>query len=383
MTTLTYNLKNKNDSSDQFYLDLKNFTNEVLSYPDPLLKEATESMKSVYANKLGFTVRTQSEYLFELLMLGIFWSNYHTMAIPSSQLKLRGLKTLFRMRKRFQQVKPAIDTVRGLLISRLRTKNNNEEKLTLNQKSLDTLLLFLEASGDYWEEAKRLREWQLVINDLNDIDKSIILQNVLQFAEWFQTQAAKLLGDYTENVDPFIKQNKSAYNNREDRLLCLRVPNEYHLNMVGAQIMNEALLADYKSTKNKVVLIPTCMCSISENRCKAKNTDLVRECIGCNKDCNIGRIKQSLQSESHSVFLIPHSSNFSRFLRRWEGQTDTALIGVACVPNLIMGGYEMQSLHIPSQCVFLDYCGCQKHWSPAQGIPTNLNLHKLHFVLNQ
>lgn len=383
MTTLTYNLKNKNDSSDQFYLDLKSFTNEVLSYPDPLLKIVTENMKSVYADKLGFTVRTQSEYLFELLMLGIFWHNYHTMAIPSSQLKLWGLKTLFRMRKRFQQIKPAIDIARGLLISTLKEKNSNEEKLPLNQKSLDTLLLFLEASGDYWEEAKRLREWQQVIDELNDIDKSIILKNVSQFAEWFQTLATRVLGDYTENVDPFIKQNKSAYNNREDRLLCLRVPNEYHLNMVGAQIMNEALLADYESTKNKVMLIPTCMCNVSENKCKAKNGDLVRECIGCNKDCNIGRVKQSLRSESHSVFLIPHSSNFSRFLRKWEGQTDTALIGVACVPNLIMGGYEMQSLHIPSQCVFLDYCGCQKHWSPAQNIPTNLNLNKLHLVLNQ
>jgi uncharacterized protein len=36
----------------------------------------------------------------------------------------------------------------------------------------------------------------------------------------------------------------------------------------------------------------------------------------------------------------------------------------------------MKRLNIASQCVFLDYCGCKKHWD-NDGTPTTLNLQQL------
>ncbi len=35
---------------------------------------------------------------------------------------------------------------------------------------------------------------------------------------------------------------------------------------------------------------------------------------------------------------------------------------VACLLNLVQGGYEMRELNIPAQCVLLTFCGYQKHW---------------------
>jgi hypothetical protein len=208
-----------------------------------------------------------------------------------------------------------------------------------------------------------------------------IWRSTLRFTEWFETQAKTDLGSYTTNVEAFINQNAGFYAQREDRLLCIRARNEYHLNMFGAQIMNKALFKNYFSTQKKVVLLPVCMRSVSNDECKARISGLVRECVACSSDCNIGKIKREIADERHRVYIIPHSSDFSRFLRQWQGQSDTALIGVACVPNLIMGGYEMQSLNIPAQCVFLDYCGCQKHWNPERAIATNLNINKLKDIL--
>ena len=51
---------------------------------------------------------------------------------------------------------------------------------------------------------------------------------------------------------------------------------------------------------------------------------------------------------------------------------NTGYIEVACVLNLLEGGYAMKNLELPAQCVFLDYCGCINHWHPL-GTPTNLN----------
>jgi hypothetical protein len=96
------------------------------------------------------------------------------------------------------------------------------------------------------------------------------------------------------------------------------------------------------------------------------------KCISCSKNCEINNIQNSLKTKVTETYLIEHSSDFSEFLKFWKNQNKTGIIAVACVLNLLKGGYEMQSLNIPSQCVFLDYCGCKKHWHD-KGIPTNLN----------
>jgi hypothetical protein len=80
------------------------------------------------------------------------------------------------------------------------------------------------------------------------------------------------------------------------------------------------------------------------------------------------------------VQIIPHASNFSRQLEQWKDQTGVGLIASACVLHLLQGGYEMKKLGIPSQCVFLDYCGCKRHWH-EEGISTDLNLNQLQCIL--
>jgi hypothetical protein len=67
-------------------------------------------------------------------------------------------------------------------------------------------------------------------------------------------------------------------------------------------------------------------------------------------------------------------------LAHWANQKDTALVGVACVLNLLTGGYEMKRLNIQSQCVFLDYCSCKNHWD-KKGVPTSMNINRLKQIL--
>lgn len=74
--------------------------------------------------------------------------------------------------------------------------------------------------------------------------------------------------------------------------------------------------------------------------------------------------------------LIRHSSSFSKWLEPWSKQRKTGLIGVACVLNLLTGGFEMKRLGIPSQCVFLDHSGCRKHWKSK--CPSQLNINHVY-----
>ena len=74
--------------------------------------------------------------------------------------------------------------------------------------------------------------------------------------------------------------------------------------------------------------------------------------------------------------MVPHSSGFSRWLARWQEDPKVGVAAVACMMNILAGGYEMRARRIASQCVPLDYPGCQKHWT-RDGVPTSVNEERL------
>lgn len=47
---------------------------------------------------------------------------------------------------------------------------------------------------------------------------------------------------------------------RKDVIFCVSRRAEYHLNMVGAEIMNRAYRERFIKTPKKAVLLPACMC---------------------------------------------------------------------------------------------------------------------------
>ena len=83
-----------------------------------------------------------------------------------------------------------------------------------------------------------------------------------------------------------------------------------------------------------------------------------------------------MRSLGAAVYLVPHSTGFSRWLERWQSTPEYGVVAVACLLNILPGGYEMRARGIASQCVPLDYPGCQRHWH-SQGIPTCLNENRL------
>lgn len=56
------------------------------------------------------------------------------------------------------------------------------------------------------------------------------------------------------------------------------------------------------------------------------------------------------------------------------------IIGVACILNLLSGGWKAKKLGYLPQCVLLYYCGCNGHWD-GEGIVTGLNENKLQATL--
>lgn len=379
MYPITYSIKDYPGNSKFFYQDIKKVTDIVLSKANLCLKGEVENYIK-YIQDAGIeNCRSYNEYMLEAIMLGVLWRNYEGNVVKTNVWVTNVLYKLYEMRNSNAKLKPIVDRTRGLMISSLLYHTHDSIVLGYSYKSFQRLLNWLDATGEFSEEVKRMNGWLVYTSKLDHQAIYRLIQTTYGFAKLFEEICNEVLGVYTTNVRIFLADAKSEYKHREDFAMATRKEVEYHLNMVGAEILNRELKNKFDQTKQKVVLLPTCM-GLNNGTCRSQVKGLERRCIGCNAECNIGKVNQKLKAYNVDTYLIPHSSDFTRFLRRWKDYPDVALVGVACVLNLLKGGYEMIDLGIASQCVYLDFCGCKKHWS-KDGFSTSLNMNQLFNVL--
>jgi hypothetical protein len=200
-----------------------------------------------------------------------------------------------------------------------------------------------------------------------------------EFTQWFEKRSVEVLGKYTENVESFLKNSGKFYQWREDRISCTRSRLEYHLNMVGAELLNRAFRNKYEHTNTKVVLLPGCMRGKLPNECEAKRVREGLICQGCLPECHVNQLREMGKKRGFDVYIIPHASDLSLWGPR-KGRPAPGVVASACVTTLVEGGWELKRYDVPAQCVLLDYCGCKKHWH-RDAIITELNIRELKRIL--
>lgn len=362
-----YSLRNQRENSDKFYTDLDSFTSRVLNKG---LSELHSPLNN-YKNSIRISPPDE-EILLDMITLGVLWKEYAGLNFPYLGLKSLCLKFLFGLRKH-KKLKQYADGLRGKLAGKwLVSPVKKVPETTLS--NLKRLELFLLSTCEFREELKRITGISEYLAKKEEPEASAELHKIISFGEWFTRNASFYLGSYTSGVNGFLKSHPQKYKGKEDYFFCGRKESEYHLNMVGAQIMNRTLAGDFGQTKEKILLLPTCMASKGTG-CRAERVNGDLSCRHCSASCNISIATKEMSSKGIRTVLISHSSSFSKWLEPWSNQKRTGLIGVACVLNLLTGGFEMKRLGIPSQCVFLDHSGCSKHWQGK--CPSELNINQV------
>ncbi len=374
VTESPYNLRAEGNS-DEFYRKAEQAADLCQQKLKPMCKALLQKFTSHIVSDNIEALRTEDEYFIELIIAGIFIKRYLQSAIHSSPFVLLCLSMLARLRS-ISALKPVIDSIRGYLLSPPKNMRTVSEQNALSLSQFKSLLRYLNASGDFSLESDRLNNWyRFLIKNRHLLPEfySICTRLVTQF----EKETSVIFSNYTSPVDEFINKKATFYHNREDCIFCTRPPIEYHLNIVCAEILNRSFRKDFDTTTKKIVLLPTCMRN-NRNVCKA-TSGADKKCQKCSNDCTIGQVTRLCEKYDVETRLIPHSSDFSDTLKLWQNKPATGLVGIACILNLLKGGYEMRKLAIPSQCVFLDWAGC-KHWT-QNGIPTNININRLFSIL--
>jgi hypothetical protein len=375
---LTYSLRSNHANSDAYYQSISAFRLEVL-------EQSLERVPALLADFLSWSERSansmprkQEEAVFELITLGVLWRIYSGSAVASRNGVRRLLSWLTGMRKKSRLLKPVVDLLRGWLSSLLSFYKKSEFKIAEpNLVNLDILLEWLAASGEFSEDVKRLSDWRAYLADQVPDAITAALQKCMNLAEWFEILSLERLGEYTSNVDRFLVEIHPNYRWREDNLFTGRQRVEYHLNMLGTEILNHSLREGFNNTAMKIVIAPPCMKAKRDEDCLATPTPYGDLCANCTPGCHVNQLTRLGQKHGFQVFIIPDElKTFSGDAREPSAQRSFGVVGISCPLTNAPGGWEMQRIGVPAQGLLLDYCGCSYHWH-KDGIPTNINFQQL------
>lgn len=375
---ITYSLSPKNINSNQYYCDIKFLADETLFYGEKNLRQVIKDfMNYISANKFE-TLRNIEEYILEALIIGVLWGVYSNNAKVLTKTNEKILLRLLSLRENEGKMKVYADIIRGFFSTIFLTQKSEDEidVSFLNFKKLKSWLI---ASGEFNEETKRFSNWESYFKILPEEELVNILKSLINYGKWFKNKSEQIVGKYTSNVDPFLQKQKHTHKFKEDIIFTGRQKIEYHLNMVGAEILNRAYKNDFLKTKNKKLLIPICMRYNGEKQCKATVAEDGYICRHCTKECNVNKLSEMGTRFGFEVLIIKHGS--SAFRDKNVNYGEVGIVGVACLLNLLEGGFTARRLNLAPQCIILDYCGCKKHWD-NNGIITDINMRKLKEVLD-
>ena len=237
--------------------------------------------------------------------------------------------------------------------------------------------------GEFEEEIRRLEVWKDYLSQTPVERQQEWLENIVSLAGWFEDASREVLGNYTLNVETFLAQAHPGYRWREDFIFTGRQRVEYHLNMVGTEIMNRSFRAEFLRADRKLIFVPPCMAAPKDGKCQATGTPYGERCAGCTPTCQVHQVTKLAEKLGIEVFMIPDS--FSPLASSDGAGLEHArvgVVGVSCPLTIVSGGYEMKRMGIPAQGLILDHCGCSWHWDPGGGIVTEINMRQLKGILD-
>ncbi len=374
MNAPTYTLRPSGAPPELYLKQVARLADEVLEAGEAL-RPIVESYGAWIEETGREARRSHAEYLLEALALGVLWRARGTDATRREGVGRRFVDALAAHRRAGgARVR---DGSTSLILSLDAPYEPGSPAPTL--RDLDRLLTWLVASGEYDDEVARLEGWEAFLR-ADPASAEETLAELVAFAIGFEAWSDHALGIFTAGVQRFFRDDLPRRRWREDTVQCARRRVEYHLNMVGAELLNRAWREAFLACERHVVVMPGCMRSRPDAACAAERSALDLRCTGCTKGCAVLSATRVARRAGADAVAVVHGSDFSRFLRspalRGGG---VGVVGVACVPGLLGAGWRAHATGLPAQCVLLESSGCE-HWRDAAR-PTAIDLGELERVL--
>lgn len=376
-TFCTYNLYGGTDSTIKYYYDLEGIAKKIDDKVKGFFKDEIREYRRFLSDNKIEKARTESEYGLELLVFGVLYQCYGKRVVGKSIFQMKVLNWVVNRRANAKRGKSFFSKIKGILSENYLTETGRDNILC--KKNFNKFVYWLKATGEFKEEGLRFDFWKLYIDTLNYSEVSIFFKKIMDLSTYFKEYCGEKFNEYTSGVDDFIKKASKEHKWKEDILLVTRGEIEYKLNMIGAQILNNTYRKDFLATKKKYIFIPGCMTEKSMNECKAHKVKNGYECAHCTKNCSVNRASEIAKEHNAKILIVYHESELYKSEYKSENE-NVGIVGIACVLNLISGGFKAKRIGYIPQCVVLNYSGCTNHWTTNK-MPTAIDESRLSKLL--
>jgi hypothetical protein len=398
----TYSLKGDASSSDAYYQTIARFTDDWLGRAErqlarPVQDFLNELQGAAAAEAAAWEEsaaarpeRSFAEAAFEMLVLGVLLREHGAQALRLAPAPAWVLTRLIEAQDALPlpAVEKPVKAMRGMLqgLTAPLETGADFEALAGDASAAEItarLLTWLRAAGQA-TQAEQLTAWQSYLTGLPPQSAEAVLARCLLLAEDFASESQAVLGQYTARVDEFERCTAGEARWRYDSPLITRTTVEYHLGMLGTEILTRAYRARFRAAPRKIVIVPDCLCAHSRRvaaatpdaaTCQAVRTDLGGACRECTPGCRVCSLTRLGQQRGFEVYILPDDLRGMGLsaCSRLEG---VGVVGVACALTNWDAGWMVNAKGVACQGVLLDYAGCRSHWHP-QGIATDVNLRKV------
>jgi uncharacterized protein len=367
---ITYSLRLGADNSGGYYDSISAFADEWEKMARLAVGDLIADFRKERLDR-DLPDRAPSVCAFDLLVIGVLLREHgaESRALPGWGKGI--LHRLVMAQERWPKFEGLFKTLRGMIYKAVSPGSNPK----YTQNALDGLISWLDAVGESTQSA-RIIEWSQFFQEHDITDNAI--QCCQKIALDFAGTSQDKLGAYTKSVETFLRTQASTSMFRYDAVLRNRTRLEYHLAMLGTEILNRAYRKDFLACPQKMVIVPPCMRIKPDGECKAVVTPYGEKCAACTPACRVNQVSRLGEKHGFGVFMIPDEL---RIFGSGGNQRDPiGVVGVSCALTNWSGGWDAERLGIPAQGLLLDYVGCKYHWH-KKGVPTDTNFKELLKIL--
>jgi uncharacterized protein len=333
-----------------------------------------------YRTEVTVTERSFAEYAFELLVLGVLLRMHGAQSENLPTWIKKSLAGLLSLQNRYPWTTKPGKTIRGILWELARYIPLALRPSTLSAVERVELLLEWMKAADYTTQKQRLDEWQSYLKTVPPVIAEEIVLKSLKLADEFAISSQQSLGAYTSGVSRYLRQEASRRRWHYDINFVSREAIEYHLGMLGTQLLSQAYRNKYLGTSFKVVILPPCMRAQPDDHCRALSTPNGSHCQHCTPGCPISSVTRLGEAKGFEVYTIPDDMRTFKSASS-SGQNKFGVVGVSCALTNWSGGWDLENDGIPGQGMLLDFVGCKYHWD-RRGISTEINLQHLQEIIH-
>jgi hypothetical protein len=370
----TYSLAPDDDCADGYYLAVAALADRWEVRAREIAGELVEEFRA-FRRVARLPDQSFAERAFELLVVGVLLREHGVEAARLPAWLAWPLRRLAEAQDAAPWADRPIKTARGLLGGLARRTGTS----AATGRDVWKLVAWLRAQGE-GAVADRLAVWGDYFDALAPRSARDAVSRCLVLADAFAAESLTALGQYTPGVERFLAEEAPRHRWRHDAALVNRSRLEYHLAMLGTEVLSRAYRERFIAAPRKVVVLPTCMRARSAGQCRAKLTHLGWRCQQCAAGCGVRWVTELGEREGFEVYVLPDDLR-SLGLGACSAIGGVGVVGVSCVLTNWSAGWQVDAAGVPAQGLLLDCAGCRSHWG-GQGAPTRASLKKLRELIS-